>query len=732
MTLTTIDPRATMRAIALAVAALLAASLLLVTGTVSQVRSAAVTVNPATGGSAIKADTAGTGGGSGAWTTLTGPQIIEDTAGQLVDNGTIVLTAPTGFEFNTSASVTVGAGGTGCAGLTFGSVTKAATTLSVTVQDQSTSPCTASFSGIQVRPTVGTPLRSGNITNTGNTGPGGSTNYGTLNTVVGDPSKVTWTQQPASSVANLAFPTQPQVTVQDAVGNTVDDDTTVITIEKAAAPGGTLTCNSLSVTATNGIATFAGCRLSAAGLLAQLQVDTSSALPDNVGSALFDITDNLAWETNPGGGSGAGGAAVGGVAFTTQPRIAVRVGSSKAVNDDTTLVTLAIRSGTGTSGAVLACDAGSGLPANTVRAVDGTAQFTNCRIDRAGTGYQLAATSNTGLSQVFSASFNVVAGPATKLAFIQQPTGGNAGAAFPLQPIVAITDAGTNVVTTGVSTNVTLSLASSTVAGSQLTCTSGLTQPTFTSGPNAGRAIFSGCRINNAGTFTLQATPSGTVPGSVNLASATSAPFTLGAPQAAISLSASASVIRWGEGVNFTIVFGTNGANKTFFLEGVRDKATQPWTTIATLTTNGQGVAVFQGYTPVTNLFYRVRFAGSPDLVAGMSSETRVVVRQRAVQSPRSLTTIGISRGRSITFATTVRPSRPELPKATVTFEFWRYSSGAWRRVTTRAAVIDSAGVARTTFTFTSVGQWRVRSYAMPTPYNANSMPTPFTRYSVR
>lgn len=730
MTLSIVDQR-TLRATALALAALLAASLLLVTGSASPVRAAASVV-PATGGTAIKADTAGSGGGSGAWTPLTGPQIVEDAAGQLVDNGTIVLTAPTGFEFNAAATVTIGAGGTGCAGLTFGNVTETASTLTVTVQDQSTSPCTASFAGIQVRPTTGTPLRSGNITNTGNTGPGGSTNYGTLTMIVGDPSRVVWTQQPASSAPNVTLPTQPQVTIQDAVGNTIDDDTTDVTIEKAGAAGGALTCNNLTVKATNGVAAFAGCRLASAGLGVQLQVDTSGTLPDNVTSALFDITDNLFWETNPGGGSGSGGTAVGGVAFNTQPRVATRVGSSTATNDDTTLVTLAIRPGTGASGAVLTCDAGSGLPANTVRVVDGKAQFANCRIDKAGNGYQLVATSNTGLSQVFSASFNVVAGPATKLTFLQQPTGGNAGTAFPLQPIVAITDAGTNVVQSGVSTNVTLSIASASVAGSVLTCNGGLTQPTATSGPNAGRATFSGCRINNAGAFTLQAAASGTVPGSVNLANAVSSPFTLAAPQAAISLSASASAITWGEAVSFTVVFGTNGANKTFTLEGIRDKATQQWATIGTFTTNSQGVAVIANYTPVTNLYYRVRFAGSADLVAGMSNEARVVVRQRVVQSPRTPSgSIAIARGASRTISTTVRPARPELPKATVVWEFWRFSSGAWRLVTTRSAVIDSAGVARTTFRFGTSGQWRVRSRALPTPYNANSLPTPFTRYSV-
>jgi hypothetical protein len=93
--------------------------------------------------------------------------------------------------------------------------------------------------------------------------------------------------------------------------------------------------------------------------------------------------------------------------------------------------------------------------------------------------------------------------------------------------------------------------------------------------------------------------------------------------------------------------------------------------------------------------------------------------------------TKAISRNSSVTFSTTVRPSRPELTPATVTFSFYRQVAGAWQLVTSRAAAVDSAGVARTTYQFTTAGQWYVRSQAGPTPYNANSVPTPLERYSV-
>ena len=56
------------------------------------------TVTAASGGDNISADTAASGG-TGAWTTIVGPIYAETVNGDL-DNGTVILTAPSGFEFN--------------------------------------------------------------------------------------------------------------------------------------------------------------------------------------------------------------------------------------------------------------------------------------------------------------------------------------------------------------------------------------------------------------------------------------------------------------------------------------------------------------------------------------------------------------------------------------------------------------------------------------------------------
>jgi len=144
------------------------------------------------GGAAISADSVG-----GAYTTLNGPSLAE-WVNRDIQPGTIVFTAPTGFRFNTwvsSVRVTISriAGSASCFTVSSATATPTASTITFTVTNQDggagggTTICTAVFSGIQVRPTAGTPLATGNITNAG-TAPGvatGTTSYGALTEVFG-------------------------------------------------------------------------------------------------------------------------------------------------------------------------------------------------------------------------------------------------------------------------------------------------------------------------------------------------------------------------------------------------------------------------------------------------------------------------------------------------------------------------------------------------------------------
>jgi murein DD-endopeptidase MepM/ murein hydrolase activator NlpD/photosystem II stability/assembly factor-like uncharacterized protein len=92
-----------------------------------------------------------------------------------------------------------------------------------------------------------------------------------------------------------------------------------------------------------------------------------------------------------------------GIPFGVQPAVYAVDASGSTDTSFTGAVTLAIKNGTGASGATIA-----GL--TTVNAVNGTARFSGLNIDRAGTGYVLTANSE-GVPTVDSSPFTVVATP---------------------------------------------------------------------------------------------------------------------------------------------------------------------------------------------------------------------------------------------------------------------------------------------------------------------------------
>ena len=78
--------------------------------------------------------------------------------------------------------------------------------------------------------------------------------------------------------------------------------------------------------------------------------------------------------------------------------------------------------------------------ANPKAAVAGIATFAGCKIDKSGTGYTLTATA-TGLTTTVSNTFTIVAGPATKVVYTQQPTAVVAGSAISPAVVVTVQDA---------------------------------------------------------------------------------------------------------------------------------------------------------------------------------------------------------------------------------------------------------------------------------------------------
>jgi hypothetical protein len=182
---------------------------------------AATTVVPATGGTAIPASSAGTTN----WTTLTGPIVTENAAGD-IGNGNIRLLAPSGFEFDTTGvAPTVqmtrvwGFGFNSCNinGLANDSnitpVTRTASVITIDINDDS--DCGVrnrlTWQNVRVRPISATPLVSGTIRKGVNFGGGDSNfnfpndsllDFGTLAMVASDPviENSTVTVNPTSTI----------------------------------------------------------------------------------------------------------------------------------------------------------------------------------------------------------------------------------------------------------------------------------------------------------------------------------------------------------------------------------------------------------------------------------------------------------------------------------------------------------------------------------------------------
>ncbi|MEI6675227.1 MAG: invasin domain 3-containing protein [Verrucomicrobiota bacterium] len=308
----------------------------------------------AAGGTSISADTAG----GTSWTTLTGPTIAEGAAGE-VSIGPIVINAPSGFEFNTAAAVT--------AKITVGSatatdnindlavnstiaavVTSSKVTINVGIKSSGAGhKNTLLWQNIQVRPTAGTPLASGNMTLTATiTGITSGAQCGTLTEVVGAASKLAFTTNPGGTLTGgTAFGTQPVVKVQDQFGNTASSSAAIALAITTGTPtsGGPGTLSGTTpMAAAGGVATFSGLSINKAGTAYKLTASSSGLAA--VDSTAFSITagaaTRLAYTTVPSTGTA-------GTAFsvTVQSQDA---GGNPASPSANTLITLSKASGTGT------------------------------------------------------------------------------------------------------------------------------------------------------------------------------------------------------------------------------------------------------------------------------------------------------------------------------------------------------------------------------------------------
>ena len=330
-----------------------------------------------------------------------------------------------------------------------------------------------------------------------------SATSGSLSITAGAAAQVAFTTQPGGGSNGAAWSTQPKVSVEDASGNVVMTNTSAVTLAIASQPGSgaTLGCTANPVTASAGVASFAGCKIT--GKAGSYTLKATDGSLTSATSASFSVTTGtaaqLAFTTQPGGGGN-------GAAWSTQPKVSVEDASGNVVAGNASAVTLAIASQPG-SGATLSCTA------NPVTASAGVASFSGCKITGKAGSYTLKATDGS-LTSATSSTFSVTVGAAARLIFTTQPGGGYSGLAWSTQPKVSVEDSGGNVVTTNASA-VTLGIASQPGSGATLSCTA---NPVTAS---AGVASFAGCKITGkAGSYTLKASDG-------SLTSATSSSFSL-------------------------------------------------------------------------------------------------------------------------------------------------------------------------------------------------------------
>lgn len=180
-------------------------------------------------------------------------------------------------------------------------------------------------------------------------------------------------------------------------------------------------------------------------------------------------------------------------------QVAVVDAFGNLVTTATTTITLAIAAGSPPGGTL------SGTLTTT--AVGGVATFADLGIEKAGAGYQLAA-SAASLAGTTSGAFTVVAGPPARFTFRVQPTGIVAGAAMTPAVQVAVEDAFGNLVTTATDP-ITLAVAAGSPSGGTLSGTS-------TQGPVNGVATFADLSVDKAGAGYALAASAGSLPGATS------------------------------------------------------------------------------------------------------------------------------------------------------------------------------------------------------------------------
>ncbi len=318
-----------------------------------------------------------------------------------------------------------------------------------------------------------------------------------FNIAAGAATALGFTVQPGNTAAGATITPAVQVTAQDGFGNAVSGFSGSVTVAIGTNPSGGSLSGTTTVGAVAGVATFSNLSINNAGNGYTLTASSTGLA--GATSTAFNITagsaTQLAFTVQPT-------TTAAGVVIAPAVRVAARDNQGNTVTSFTGNVTVAI--GTNPVGGTL-----SGTL--TVAAVAGVATFSNLSIDKAASGYTLAA-SASGLTGASSAPFTISPAAATRLLFTIQPSSAAAGTAIAPPVQVTALDAFGNAAT-GFTGAVTVALGANPGGGAL--------SGTTTASAVGGVATFSTLSLDKVGTgYTLTASAS-------SLTGATSAGFNI-------------------------------------------------------------------------------------------------------------------------------------------------------------------------------------------------------------
>jgi hypothetical protein len=352
------------------------------------------------------------------------------------------------------------------------------------------------------------------------------------------------TTQPSGAVNDVVFTTQPVVEIQNS-GVTDSSATDNITVSLATGSG-TLS-GTLTVAAVAGVASFTDLKIVGSGshtlsfTASGLTTATSSSITPTVGAAT-----QLIVATQPSG-------SVNDAAFTTQPIVEIQdSGGNVDTSDNSTVVTVAIATGSGTLSGTTTATASSGI-----------ATFSGLKI--VGSGAHILSFTASGLSSATSSAITPAFGTASQLVVSTQPSGAITGSVFTTQPAVSIKDSGGNVDTSDNSTVVTVAI----------TTGSGTLSGTTTATASSGVATFTDLVITGTGSHELIFTATG-------LSDDTSTSFSVSdvappapapvyipkTPQGALVLTTSTNKLEWGSQGKLSVSGGSGTGKITYYSRG--------------------------------------------------------------------------------------------------------------------------------------------------------------------